>query len=329
MKVAFLDLTYTKFFESYAINSSKYGGWNSIVSYAKEMPNFYVIAAPESFSEITDIENKNNLISINEQQRNWIKLGNPIKNVVPNAETFDIILTPHISQYFNFQGLKAKNLGIDLGVYQSPHPNYQYLLLYSKEQFTEIKNKDVKIFYFQLGVPIEKTFNFTNKEDYIFSCSRICPLMASIEISVFCRQNNIKAYFAGPIYEDYPFLETIDNINTFYLGEISNIDKINYIRKARLCSCIIQWASPFSLFMLESLSNGTPIVAINSSNFVRNLIKPGINGFFAHNNNELLDAYHKSKDLDPINCYKSSLRYNHLNMLSTFFDALQQTYECN
>ncbi len=325
IKIAFLDVGYTDpIHESYSINSCRYGGWGKLISYAKEFKDFYVIASPNCFNEITSEENKANLIEINEFQRKWIQLGNPLKNVIPNIDTFDLIIHPHVSNYFNFEGLKARQIAADLGVYQKIEIGHKYVLQYSEEQNSEILNKDAKIFYYQLGVKIEPIFRPAPKEDYLFFCGRCCPLMSSIEISNFCRINKIKGVFAGPIYPNYPFLEIIDNVNTFYLGEITDAYKINCIKQARLCACIIQWSSPFSLFMLESLSNGTPIVALNSSNFVRSLIKENWNGFFAHNNDQLLDAYHKAKNVNPIDCYQSSLRYNHLNMLSSFFDALEQ-----
>ncbi len=325
MKIAFLDLGLTDpIFESYALISGYYGGWRALISFTKEFKDFYVIASPNCFREVTNEENKSNLIEINEFQRSWIRSGNPLKDVISNIEKFDLIIHPHVNQYFNFEGLKARQIAADLGVYQTIEKGHKYVLQYSKEQNSTILNKEAKVFYYQLGVQIAPIFKLTPKEDFMFSCQRICPLMASIEISTFCRINRIKAYFAGPIYKNYAFLDTIDNINTFYLGQIGDSEKINYIKCARLCCVIINWASPFSLFAIESLANGTPIAHVPLGNWWSTLIKEGKNGFACANNDDLLKAWHKSKDVNPIDCYQSSLKYNHHSMISSFFDALEQ-----
>ena len=130
MRVAYLDLNYTDpVFESYAISRSRYGGWASIFSYFKEFSNCWIISRKESFDEIDGAkESRMRLIEITKDGSDWIKLGNPIKDVIGDEISFDLIIHPHVSEYFNFEGLKAKQVAVDLGVYQKIQANHKYIL---------------------------------------------------------------------------------------------------------------------------------------------------------------------------------------------------------
>lgn len=328
MKVAFLDLTYTYFYESYScVNASRYGGWKNLIAHLKQFPNYYIIADKRCFDEITDKENKDNLIEINEKQRAAIKAGAPLVAILPFIKEIDLLITCHVGEYYNFQGLdKIRVAALDFGVYQNIHPNYKYIIQYSKEQFSNISNKEAKIYYFQLGINIPQYHIKDKREDFLFSCSRICPLMSSIEVANFCKVYKIKGYFAGPVADDYKFLECVDNKYVYYLGEISDNVKNNYYKRARLSSQLINWASPFSLSAIESLANGCPIVVTPNGNWWPTLIKDGVNGFYARNNDELYAAWQKSKDIDSRECYKSVLKYNHLTMLDEFFGIMEKIH---
>ena len=51
--------------------------------------------------------------------------------------------------------------------------------------------------------------------------------LSSIEIAKECIKYKIKGIFAGTIGKDYELMDYIDNINTFFLGEISDNEKKN------------------------------------------------------------------------------------------------------
>lgn len=326
MKIAYFDLNFTFYHESYSIyNANRYGGASVFAKYLKEIPNYYIFADEKCFDTVDDIhETKERCVFITPKQRLELQKHVPLKEIVDfDFSDFDLIVHHHVSSPLNLQGLKAKQLIWNVGYQDYIHPRVENLLLYNQYQKPNIQNPKTNVFYFQLGTLIPITCPTNKKENYIFQCCRHCTEFCSVEVADFCRKNRIKAYFAGPIVGDYPILNSIDNKYTFYLGEISQDEKLYYTQHARLYCLLFNWHAPFNLSMIEALSHGTPVVTTNI-NFTASIIKHGYNGFFARDDSELLKAWDLAPKIEPINCYRSSLRYSHFNMLDSLFRVFER-----
>lgn len=321
MKVAYIDLTLTDFYEHYSVEPNRYGGGRVFASWLKQFPEFFIFAPQDCFSPISELDRKSGCIHISLEQRSALSQGYPVSQIIPNAAEFDIFIHINPSVSLNLSGLKGKELVWLAGVEQPVNPNIERIALYNEFQNPKLSSNP-KIFKFQLGYPIKK-FVLNQKEDFIFQCSRHVPAFNSCEIASFCLRHKIKGIFAGPIPQGYPLYNFIDNINTFYLGEISEKDKIDYTSKARLYTLLHNWPTPFSLSAIESLSCGTPI-ACTAVGFWPTLIKHNYNGFIISNEDQLLEAFKNAATINQSDCYISALKYNVDNMISSVWYMLQE-----
>ena len=321
MRIIYLDLSLS-IIESQSIYPTRYGGGSAFSKYCKEFPNFCIYAKNECYNDLTSQDNKSNCKIIVQEQIDKLLNNVPIEEVIPEIKDYDILChcTPNI--YINTDNIKTKQLPWSVGYNEQIHEKHKYLLLYNDFQAPIRRNPDVKIYTFVLGKKIPEFQNY-EKEDYIFQCSRIVQDFCSIEVATFCLKNKIKGIFAGPIYPDYPFLNFIDNKYTYYLGEISEEQKINLTKHARLYTLLLNWPAPMNLSCLESLSYGTPVVTTWCP-FTNSIIKDKINGFFSFNDNDLLNAWNKAPEISQFECWRSVLKYNHYNMIDSLYDCFNQ-----
>ena len=179
-----------------------------------------------------------------------------------------------------------------------------------------------KTFYITLGKDIPEIFVPSNKENFIFQCSRHDSIMNTIEVAKNCLKYKIKGYFAGPIFNNYNLMDYIDNENTFYLGNISEEKKLDYTKRAKLYTLLIQnWTPPFNQSAIEALSMGTPVLA-NEIGFLSKIIKDKKNGFIFNNN--FLECFQAAKDIDQQKCYDSVSNYTYVNMIKSFYSAFEK-----
>ena len=321
MKIAYLDLS-LRIIESQSLYPTKYGGGSAFSKYCKHFSNFFIFAKKECFDDLTNKDNKNNCVVINQEQINRLLNLEPLQKVIPQLVNFDLLIHAVPEFWININELNIKQICWSVGFQEIIHEKHEYLLLYNDFQEPKRKNPDVKIYTFTLGKKIPE-FQEYKKEDYIFQCSRIVQDFCSIEVATFCLKNKIKGIFAGPIYPDYPFLNFIDNKYTYYLGEISEEQKINLTKHARLYTLLFNWPAPMSLSMLESLSFGTPVVTTWCP-FTNSIVRDRINGFFSFNDNDLLNAWNKAPEISQFNCWSSVLKYNHYNMIDSLYDCFNQ-----
>lgn len=324
MKIAYLDFNENDFYEDYSINPKSYGGGRVFASIAKEIvPDFHLFSNHDSFKNLLDKENKQSCHSLSSEQRDKIRSGLPIKDIIKNAEFFDLFVH-HQTQYsLNLNGLNAKSCCWAVGYNDIVHPNNKNLLLYNNFQNPKLFN-ETKIQKIIIGKPIP-TFEEYCKENFIFQCSRHTKTFGSIEVAQICLANNIKVYFAGPIESGYPLLDYVDNKTVHYLGSISENDKIEYLKKARLTTYLHSWNTSFNLSAIESLSYGTPIISTNVG-FWGSLINDK-NGAIIYNSEDFLNAYYNN--FSQKQCYNSAIPYSQDKMIESFSQAFKNIYEKN
>jgi len=312
MKVAYLDF-YVPLFEDYALKPKRYGGGRIFASLLKQHEWFDIFCAEECANNISKEDRKEAFHFFSKDKRDLALQGYPIINLIPELANYDIIVSCYTNVKLNLTGLKAKYIVWSVGYNEDIHECQEHLMIYNDYQHPKIKGGlKTKIHKFVLGKPIED-FVEREKSNFIFQCTRHCPEFCSIEVAYACNQAGIKAYFAGPINPDYPLLKYINNVNTFYLGQIDEDTKMHFTKKARLYSLVHNWPTPFNLSAIEALSVGTPIVTTNIG-FWPSLIKQGVNGFFTYDVNGIIDAYNKAPSIFQRDCYESALPYSNKEM---------------
>jgi glycosyltransferase involved in cell wall biosynthesis len=327
MKIAYFDLGVTNFFEDYSINPKGYGGGSCFAKWAKEILNndnntFVIIAQEGNFKNLGQNENSKKCFSLPKEHLDLIKNGYPVDKIIQGLEDFDIIIHHHDCLHINKGSLKAKSIHWSLsGRSDGGHPLNDCDLLYLKDQTKNWESQRIE--YIKLGKFVPKSLKNDNRSnDFIFQCSRHDELMNSIEVAKNCLKYNIKGVFAGPIHNNYNLMQFIDDKITFYIGMISEEEKLNLSFNARLTTYLHKWETPFNQSVIESLGQGTPILA-NKVGFFNEILKDERNGFI-YNGNNFLMAYENSLLIDKNECLVSAKQFSTEEMIQSFVMAFEK-----
>lgn len=82
-----------------------------------------------------------------------------------------------------------------------------------------------------------------------------------------------------------------------YIGEINEVEKRQFLGRAKCLLFPIEWPEPFGLVMIEALACGTPVLAFNRGS-VSEIIEPGVTGFIAESVEEAIALYPQTIALD-------------------------------
>ncbi len=233
MKVLYVYLNFTFFFESFSIYPKRYGAGAIFARWLKESEDFSILAHPECFADLTRDESREGCLNLGKTHQERLLNGEPLDEVAFLDPTyFDLVVHAHTDIFLNLDGMTAKQAVWTPGLNEKVHPNHKHLIYFGDYQFPILPNPNIRKHRFTLGRVIDPIFQPTNKEDFIFTCSRHVPDFCSIELAQFCLSNKIKGIFAGPIQPGYDLLKYIDGKTTFYLGEVSEEVKMHYTRRA-------------------------------------------------------------------------------------------------
>ncbi len=102
--------------------------------------------------------------------------------------------------------------------------------------------------------------------------------------------------------EESEYFETqikplIDGERVRYLGPVNHAQKNELLRGAAALLFPVQWAEPFGLVMIEAMACGTPVVACDLG-AVREVVDPGVTGFYHESVGELADLTRLAIGLD-------------------------------
>lgn len=327
IKIAYFDLGITDFFEDYSINPKNYGGGPCFARYAKELLNnsnysFYIFGQQENFQNLQENENKKVCISLSKNVLDLIKSGYPPALIIPELQSFDIIIHHHDCLWINPQYSKAKSIHWSLsGRADGGHPYNHYDLLYDHNQLPAWSGQKIK--YIQIGKYIPD-FKPNKKEDFIFTCTRHDESMNSMEVAKNCIKHGIKGYFGGPIHNNYPLMDYIDDKNTFYLGLLTEEEKLNYTRRARLYPILANWDVVFNQSALEANGEGTPLL-VTKRGWFNCYIKDNINGYFYNDN--FIESYEKSFEINQEKCNNKAHEFGIEPMINSFIKSFKEIYE--
>ncbi|MVN20620.1 glycosyltransferase [Mucilaginibacter arboris] len=95
----------------------------------------------------------------------------------------------------------------------------------------------------------------------------------------------------------------IDGKQIIYLGALNNVQKNQYLRKAKALLFPIEWNEPFGLVMIEAMACGTPVIGFKKGS-VAEVIEEGITGLIVNTINEMINAVDKVVFIDRYICKK-------------------------
>lgn len=327
MKIAYIDLHKNEIHEDYAIYPKRYGGAATFARHAKQILNknenyFKIFAMEDSFSSYTK-EDVKNIYKLSKEEINKFNNFLPAIEIIPELKDFDIFMFHHDGFTINKAGSKAKNIYWPLVSNSSCHPNNDLVLLYSPDLQCYYSPEYTKKELFKIGVDIDLNFTAYEKEPFIFQCTQHVDTFGSIEVAKECIKYDYKCYFAGPIFNNYNLLDYVDNKIIFYLGQISQEEKINFYKKATFASYLHKHETPFNLSLIEGFGYG--VIPICSSNtFFNKIIKNEYNGFIFKNNFKEIISHPKLKEMQK-NCFNTAKAFSKEEMLKSFLLAVNKS----
>jgi glycosyltransferase involved in cell wall biosynthesis len=325
MNIAYIDLQVNfPFLEDYSIAPKRYGGGSCFAKFAKIYLNgngnyFRIYGSKANFENVSDDEGGIYCSVLNQHEIAHIRNGGRVKDVIPESIHFDIICFHHDCMTLNTQGLKVKLVHWALmGDGRANHPSTPYTLLYNPGESAQYG----KSYPINIGTFIPSVFMASKIDDYIFQCSRHDGHQNTIEVAKLCLDNQIKGYFAGPILDNYPLMDYIDNKTTFYLGLVDEPTKVGFTKSALMTTYLHKWETAFNLSVISSLGYGTPIFANNVGCF-KYLLKDGVNGF-VNDGRSFLEIVELAKKIDRKVVWETALPYSHTAMVDSFYRAFEQ-----
>jgi glycosyltransferase involved in cell wall biosynthesis len=95
------------------------------------------------------------------------------------------------------------------------------------------------------------------------------------------------------------------------MGEISQEEKVDLLRRAKAVLFPIDWPEPFGLVMTEAMACGTPVIATPRGS-VPEVIEDGVTGWIVSVENYAQEAAEKLKLLDEIDPHAGRERVQRL-----------------
>jgi len=145
------------------------------------------------------------------------------------------------------------------------------------------------------GLPLDLYSFYPDAGDYFAFVGRISPekrVDRAIEIALRC---GMPLYIAAKIdkNEETYFEEAIKPLLNHplveYVGEIGEVEKNEFLGKAKALLFPVEWPEPFGLVQIESFACGTPVIAY-ACGAVPEIMEDGITGFIVNNQQEAFEA---------------------------------------
>jgi glycosyltransferase involved in cell wall biosynthesis len=142
---------------------------------------------------------------------------------------------------------------------------------------------------------------------YLAFLGRISPEKGPHHAIEIARATGLPLKMAGKVdkvdreYYEREIAPHIDGKNIEYLGELYHQEKSELLGKAAVTLFPITWPEPFGLVMVESMSTGTPVVAMNFGS-VSEVIAHQKTGWICSSLEEMIAAVPQAMELDRRQC---------------------------
>jgi len=160
--------------------------------------------------------------------------------------------------------------------------------IYNAAEFNFYKFKD--------NLPRDAPLIFLGRIEKIKGCH------TAIEVA---KVTNNKLVIAGNIsklpeeinYYEQEIKPSIDGKQIIFVGEVNDVQKNDWLGKAKALLMPIEWNEPFGIVMIEAMACGTPVLAFNRG-AVPEVIDHGVNGFISENEEEMIKYVQQCETID-------------------------------
>lgn len=308
MKILYIDFSGGA--EHLILNPTRYGGGRIVPTYLREnLDNFYTAGLAESFTGIGSKEKWDRCIVLDKGQIFQLRNGEKLENII--ADKFDLLLTSSPDLYVNTE---IPQLVWCVGYKEKVNPAHKNVLLHNLYNQYPVFYSKPTVYGFRLGINIPE-FQEYKKEDIVFQCTNHSHFLQSIITAQLCQQYKIRCILAGPISENYPLLQYIDNYYVKYIGQISEETKIELSKKSKVHTLL------FSNFINECPLSGKIALAYGNQIFstpigdMPNKIKEGVNGKFIVYEEDFINGWNNRDCISQRECYDSIKEYSVENMV--------------
>jgi glycosyltransferase involved in cell wall biosynthesis len=94
---------------------------------------------------------------------------------------------------------------------------------------------------------------------------------------------------------------SIDGDRVQYVGPVDDTKKNELLGRAAALMVPIQWDEPFGIVFVEALACGTPVITC-SRGALPEIVRNGIDGYFADTTNERVEAVRRLPEISRANC---------------------------
>lgn len=143
-------------------------------------------------------------------------------------------------------------------------------------------------------------------DEYLLFVGRIVPEKGIKEAVEIAQATKHRLFIIGPTYNDRNeayerFVKPHLNDRILHLGFLEQQQVVPYYQKAKALLMPIQWEEPFGLTMIEAMSCGTPVIALNRGS-VPEVVNHKKTGFVVHTVSEVIKAVSKVHEINSMDC---------------------------
>nr|WP_312872414.1 glycosyltransferase family 4 protein [Kibdelosporangium persicum] len=165
-----------------------------------------------------------------------------------------------------------------------------------------------------------------HKDDYALFLGRFHPDKAPHLALEAAHAAGIPLVLAGkcaePIEKEYFELEVRPRLTDedHVFGVADATEKRRLLASARCLLFPIRWEEPFGMVMIEAMACGTPVVALRAG-AVPEVVVDGVTGLIRDEPDELVDALHEVRSIDPAACREHVTKHFGVDGLGSGYEA--------
>ena len=107
----------------------------------------------------------------------------------------------------------------------------------------------------------------------------------------------------------------IDGDRVIHVGSVNDVQKNEWLGKAKALIFPIEWNEPFGIVMIEAMACGTPVIAFNIGS-VTEVIDEGLTGLKVKDFNEMAAAVNKINEIDRQKCREVAARRFNVSVIA-------------
>jgi glycosyltransferase involved in cell wall biosynthesis len=188
-------------------------------------------------------------------------------------------------------------------------------------KWTTIHNGvDFSKFNLTENLPLEAPLIFLGRIERIKGCH------TAIDVAKATGNRLIIAGNISKLPEEIAYFEKeikpqIDNQQILFVGEVNDVQKNEWLGRAKAFLMPIEWNEPFGIVMIESMACGTPVIAYKTGS-VEEVVDSGLTGFRVLAKEEMIEAIGKIDKIDRRLCRNHAFERFHISQIAASYIKL-------